>query len=321
MDENVKLTGWQKIKEVLRIAYTLPFVLASVVGVAFALTVRTELLVSALIPVTVLFLALFVNFSNDYFDHKSGVDKLRFSYYDDDPELRQEIAKLFNQKVFWSGNSLDRGIITESQGKVLMVLLAVGAVLLAIPIVLYAGWLAIALGLVGLALAFFYTAPPINLGARGLGEVDVMLSFTMMAFFSYFIIVQEFSWPVLFLSLAIGFGAMLMRLADEAPGYPSHVAKGEKNLLVRFGIDNIMRLDAALIVAIYLCILAAVLFEPFLVILFLALPIAVTTMKVMKGDTSRIRLWRPIPQFLKQTIAIEVLAIIALIARTVWTSW
>jgi 1,4-dihydroxy-2-naphthoate octaprenyltransferase len=93
MEDSSRLTSWQKAKEVLRIAYTLPFVLASIVGVVFALTTRTEPLISILIPITVLFLALFVNFSNDYFDHKSGVDKLRFSYYDDDPGLKEEIRR------------------------------------------------------------------------------------------------------------------------------------------------------------------------------------------------------------------------------------
>ncbi len=319
MEGTIELTRWQKTKEVLRIAYTLPFVLASVVGVVFALTMEQEWLVSLLIPLDVLFLALFVNFSNDYFDHKSGVDKLRFSYYEDE-SLKAEISQLFNQKVFWSGNSLDRGIITETQGKTLMAVLAAGALVLAIPVVLYAGWLAVILGLMGLALAFFYTAPPINLGARGLGELDVMLSFTMISFFSYFVIVQEFSWPMLFLSMAIGLGAMLMRLSDEAPGYPSHVAKGEKNLLVRFGIDNIGRIEKALIAALYICILAAVVFEPFFVLLLIVLPIPLKALRFLREDKTRLRLWRPIPQFLKQTVAIEVLAIIALIARTVWTS-
>ena len=319
MGESVQLTRWQKTKEVLRIAYTLPFVLASVVGVAYALTVKQELLIAFLIPVTVLFLALFVNFSNDYFDHKSGVDKLRFGYYEDE-EFRAEISKLFNQKVFWSGNSLDRGIITEAQGKMLMALLAAGAIVSAIPVVLYAGWLAVVLGLIGLAMAFFYTAPPVNLGARGLGEVDVMLSFTMIAFFSFFVIVQELSWPMLFLAMAIGFGAMLMRLSDEAPGYPSHVAKGEKNLLVRFGLDNIGRIETVLIAALYACVLAAILFEPFFIILLAALPLPLKALRVLKEDKTRLRLWRPIPLFLMQTVSIEVLAIIALIARTVWTS-
>ncbi|MBI0584116.1 MAG: prenyltransferase [Methanomassiliicoccus sp.] len=319
MEQPVAYTSWGKIKEVLRIAYTLPFVLASVVGVAFALTVTDQYLLALLIPLDVLFLALFVNFSNDYFDHKSGVDSLRFSYYDDDPELREEIAKLFNQKVFWSGNSLDRGIITETQGRRLMVLLAIAAIIISIPIILLAGWIVVLLGLIALALAFFYTAPPVNLGARGLGEVNVFISFTMIAFFSYFVIVQEFSWPVLFVSLAIGGGAMVMRVSDEAPGYPSHVQKGEKNMLVRFGLHNIAKIETMMVVFIYACVLLAAFFEPFLVLLFLTLPLALRALRMLKID-DRIRLWRPIPQYLKMTVGLEVLAIIALIARTVWTS-
>jgi 1,4-dihydroxy-2-naphthoate octaprenyltransferase len=318
MEQKV-LTKWEKTKEVLRIAYTLPFVLASVVGVAFALTLVNEYLIALLIPLCVLFLALFVNFSNDYFDHRSGVDKLRFSYYED-PGLKEEISALFNQKVFWSGNSLDRGIITEVQGRLLMALLAIAAVIVAIPIVLYAGWLAVVLGIIGLALAFFYTAPPVNLGARGLGELDVFLSFTMMAFFSYFVIAQVFSWPMLFLALAIGSAVMLMRISDEAPGYPSHVQKGEKNLLVRFGIENLAKIEIVVIVMIYAFVTMAALFEPFLGLLYLTIPVAIRAIRLLNID-DRLRLWRPIPQFLKLAVGIELLAIIALIARTVWTSW
>ena len=181
----MKLSRWDKTKEVLRIAYTLPFVLSSIVGVVFALTIKQDWLLAVLIPLDVFFLALFVNFSNDYYDHKSGVDKLRFSYTDD-PELRARIAKLFNQKVFWSGNSLDRGIISDRQGKTLIILLGAIAVLIALPIIFFGGILVIVLGLISLALAFFYTAPPLNLGARGLGEIDVFLSFTMMSFFFIF---------------------------------------------------------------------------------------------------------------------------------------
>jgi 1,4-dihydroxy-2-naphthoate octaprenyltransferase len=318
LNANTKLTVWGKSKEVLRIAYTIPFVMASVVGVAFALTVKQEWLISLLIPLDVFFLALFVNFSNDYFDHKSGVDKLRFADHSD-PEFQAEVSKLFNQKVFWSGNSLDRGIITESQGKLLMALLAAGAVLVSIPIVLYAGWIAVIVGLIGLALAFFYTAPPVNLGARGFGELDVFASFSIMAYFSYFVIVQQFSWTMLFLALAIGCAVMLMRLSDEAPGYPSHLKKGEKNLLVRFGLEKIGVIETALIVLLYVFVALATLTEPFLVILFLTLPIAIGAVRMLR-TIDRLRFWRPIPQFLKLAVSIELLAIIALIARTVWTS-
>lgn len=312
------ISGWHRAKEVLRIAYTLPFVLASVVGVVYALPVAPLYYVAIMIPLCVLFLALFVNFSNDYFDHRSGVDKLRFSYYEDEA-FRQEVTRLFNQKVFWSGNSLDRGIISEAQGKRLMVLLAGLAVVTAIPIVLYAGWVAVVLGLIGLALAFFYTAPPVNLGARGLGELDVFLSFSMMTFFSYYVLAQEFSWPMLFLSLAIGTAVMLMRVSDEAPGYQSHVAKGEKNLLVRFGLHNIGKLQGVLLLIMYGLILLASVFDPFLLILIITIPIPLKALRMLK-ERDQLRLWRPIPQYLKLAVGLEVLAIIALIARTAWTS-
>jgi 1,4-dihydroxy-2-naphthoate octaprenyltransferase len=312
------LSGWGRTKEVLRIAYTLPFVMASVVGVVFALTIKQEWLIALLIPLDVFILALFVNFSNDYFDHKSGVDKLRFAEHSD-PLFQAEVSKLFNQKVFWSGNSLDRGIITEKQGKILMALLAIGAVLVSLPIVLYAGWVAIILGLIGLALAFFYTAPPVNLGARGFGELDVFASFSMLAFFSYFVIVQQFSWTMFFLALSIGCAVMLMRLSDEAPGYPSHVRKGEKNLLVRFGLNKLAKIETFLVILIYVFAGLATVIEPFLIILFLTLPIPIRAIKMLK-TIDRLQYWRPIPQFLKLAVSIELLAIIALIGRTVWTS-
>ena len=69
IDNSNHSIAW-KAKEVLRIAYTLPFVMASVAGVAFALTMSDEWLLAFLIPLDVFFLALLVNFSNDYFDHK-----------------------------------------------------------------------------------------------------------------------------------------------------------------------------------------------------------------------------------------------------------
>ena len=313
MDSVMKLSGWDKTKEVLRIAYTLPFVLSSVVGVVFALTLKQEWLIALLIPLDVFVLALFVNFSNDYYDHRSGVDKLRFSYADD--ELQAKISALFNQKVFWSGNSLDRGIITDRQGKVLIVILGTIAIAFAIPIVLYGGLLVIVLGVISLALALFYTAPPLNLGARGLGEVDVFISFTMISFFSYFVIVQQFNWTILFLSLAVGTTAMLMRISDEAPGNPAHLKMGEKNLLVLFGLGNLKKLETALIIVYYAFVACAAVLVPWFLVLFLTLPIAVGALRLLNTKDD-LQYWRPIPQFLKLAISTELLIVLVLIVRT-----
>lgn len=63
-----------KVNYVFRFSYTLPFVLASVCGVLCAVPYDVPWHILVLIPVAVLFFALLVNFSNDYYDHKSGVD-------------------------------------------------------------------------------------------------------------------------------------------------------------------------------------------------------------------------------------------------------
>jgi hypothetical protein len=55
----------RKAKTVLRISYTLPFVLASLTGVAFGLTKTDNLLLGALIVSDVFLLSLFANLSND----------------------------------------------------------------------------------------------------------------------------------------------------------------------------------------------------------------------------------------------------------------
>ena len=298
----------------LRIAYTLPFLLASVTGVAFALTVKQEWLMALIIPADVMVLALFVNFSNDYFDHKSGVDKIRFDSTSD-PQLRKELLEMFDQNMFWSGNSLDRGIVTESQGKALMAVLVVLAVILSIPILLYGGWLVVILGLIALALAFFYTAPPFKLGSRGLGELDVFLAFAMMVFFSYYVIVPEFSTAVLFVSLAIGAAAMIMRISDSVPGYDAHLAKGEKDIAVRVGLENVARVEAFLVLLVYIFVGLAALTEPLLLLLFLALPLAIKALSVQR-KRDRLRFWRPIPLFLLQTVLLELLTVTALILRT-----
>ena len=308
------MTRWHKAKEVLRIAYTLPFLLASLTGVVFALAVKQEWLMAVIIPLDVMVLALFVNFSNDYFDHKSGVDKIRFDT-DRDPELRKELLEMFDQKMFWSGNSLDRGIITEAQGRALMAALVIIAVVLSIPILLYGGWTVVILGLIALALAFFYTAPPLKLGSRGLGELDVFLAFTMIVFFSYFVIVTEFSFPVMFVSLAIGLGAMILRISDSVPGYDAHLAKGEKDIAVRVGLENVARVEAFLVLMVYIMVGLAALSEPFLALLFLALPLAVKAL-LEQRKRDRLRFWRPIPLFLMQTVALELLTVAALILRT-----
>ena len=227
---------WDKVRNVFRISYTLNFVFAALVGVAFAWTVVPEWTIGTLIVLDVFFLALFVNISNDYFDHKSGADENRWKKYSvaNDKDLRE----MFNEKIYWSGNAFDRGIVSDRTGKVIIASLAVIAVLLAIPILLFGGWMVLLMGGVAFFLSYFYTAPPLNLGARGLGEVDVLLSFTFLSLFPYVVLVNDINLEMFLISITVGLCVMLLRSVDQMSGYEAHKAAGEKDFSVRFGLDG-----------------------------------------------------------------------------------
>lgn len=311
-----ELSLGRKLMDILRISYTITFVLASVTGVALALTVKQEWLMAFLIPLDVFFLALFVNFSNDYFDHKSGVDQLRFQEHGQNIE---QVREILPEKFYWSGNAFDNGLVTEKQGKTIMGVIAAMAVILAIPIVLYGGLIVLLLGAIGFFLSYFYTAPPLNLGARGFGELDVAVSFAFISFFSYFVIVQEFSLEAVLIACCVGLAVGMVRIVDEMTGYEAHVKSEERNLCVILGLEKVVDLIAVLLVALYILIGVLLYFDLTYAVLFLTIPAAMRTVRYLRNKDDEFRLVRPVPEIFKVAVGTEILIIIALIARTALT--
>ncbi|MDD1770555.1 MAG: prenyltransferase [Methanomassiliicoccales archaeon] len=307
-----------RIKNVLRVAYTLPFVIASVVGVAFALTQKSDWLLAFLIPLDVFFLALFVNISNDYFDHRSGTDKVRFSMIDKAFDAGQ--AGKISQKIYWQGNSFDRGLISDRGGKMLITGIAIAAGLIAIPIILSGGILVIIMGAIAFGLSYFYSAPPLILGSRGLGEFDVGLSFALIAFFSYYVMATQFSWTMVLIATAVGISVAMMRVVDEMSGMEAHKIAGEKDLVVRLGIDGATRLLIVAYAIMY--VLAAVLtfINLTFILLFLTVPLAYRAIKPLRKKVGEFWIVEPVVQVFGLALAQMLLVIVALILQTVLTS-
>ena len=241
MDQPSKdeLSMLTRVNLIFRFSYTIPFLLASVCGVVYAVPYDVPWHIMVLIPVAVLLLALFVNFSNDYFDHKSGVDK---KVNDRKSRTRDNLMTSDAVKrVYWEGNQFDTGLVTERQGKAIMAALLVLIVIVALPVIAYGGWSVVVLGLIGAALAFFYTAPPVNLGARGLGEVSVAISFFMMCFCSFYVATGTFTVEILLFSVMIGIIVGLMRLIDSMSANDVHLEMHEVNMSIRLGTEGTVR--------------------------------------------------------------------------------
>jgi 1,4-dihydroxy-2-naphthoate octaprenyltransferase len=309
---------WVRLKNIFRITYTLTFVLASMTGLAFALTLSTEYLIAFLIVLEVFILALFVNFSNDYFDYVSGADQARFT--SENKEWERGAREILGSRIYWSGNAFDLGFITRSQGRMVMALLALIAVLLSIPIILYAGWIVVLLGLIAFFVSFFYTAPPLNLGARGFGEVDVFVSFFMISFFSFFVVVRGLNIQMVLIATIVGMSVALMRIVDGMSGYEAHLKAGEKDVCVRFGLENAAKIVTMMLVIVYVLSLLLLAFDYAYLLLLLSLPFSVRIVAYLRDRNDRFRFVRPTPEMFKFVLIHQLLIIVSLIVRTVLTS-
>jgi len=312
---------YRTLLNMLRISYTLPFVMASVTGAAFALTVCDEWLLAAVIPLDIFFFALFANLSNDYFDHRSGTDATRFDFLT--KEREEAIKELYDERVYWEGNIFDRGEVSERTGKLVLALILALAIITAVPIIRHGGPLVIVLGAIGLFLAYFYTAPPLNLGARGLGELDVGVSFFMMAFFTYYVIWPEWSWQMFLIALLVGTSVMLMRFVDQMSGYEAHLKGGERDWCVRLGLERAVTVVGVILLVIHAMQLALVYFHPVFLVLLLTVPMSRRMMKGLHNKEDELRFIRPAPQIVKMVIVSEVLIVISLIVQSAlpWTLW
>lgn len=299
----------RKLNLVFRFSYAIPFFLTSLCGIVYAMPLGVPLHIAALIPATVLILGMLVNFSNDYYDHLSGIDK---HINEQRAEGRRGDIQSFKamEKIYWEGNQFDTGLVTETQGKRIVIGLTALAVLLSVPIVIYGGWIPAVLGGVGLFLLFFYTAPPVNLGARGLGEVTVWISFFMMCFFSYYVAAGVFDWGIFVFSVAIATIVALMRLVDSLSSQEAHIEFGELCLSVRIGKDRTVTIAKAMIIFSYAMIAVLTAINLVYAVLFLTVPIVAKAWKILDERGDRWEL-RAIPPFFGFNFLSEVLFIVA----------
>jgi len=160
---------------------------------------------------------------NEYFDARMGTDRV-FNPADVPP-----IAKA----VFWIGTIA----FTAA--------LAVG-----VALTLHAGWPVLVFTLLGGAAAIFYEAPPIRWVYRGLGETAIALSYgPWMVLGSLWLHTQSLSWTAAAASLVPGLFIMALAVVNAVPDYHQDRLVGKRNLVVRLGRENGVRLYLGLAAA------------------------------------------------------------------------
>jgi 1,4-dihydroxy-2-naphthoate octaprenyltransferase len=110
------------------------------------------------------------------------------------------------------------------------------AIIVGLTIVVFRDRRVLALGMLGVACAYFYNSPPLRLSYRGLGEVAVALSYgPLICIGTYLVQTGTVRAEVLWLSAALGLliGAFLW--INEFPDYLADRKSKKRTLVVRFG--------------------------------------------------------------------------------------
>ena len=163
-------------------AAVVPVVLGSLVAVYALRPLRFDVVAFLLCLVGAVAVQVIANVVNDYFDAEDGIDR------------KDNTGAL---------NAIVRGVIDEDEAKKIIAGASVLATALAVWFLYRVGWTSGWLIVLGGLLAFFYTAPPVQLKHRALGDVAVALGF----------------------GLGIGYGAYLVQAQSKVGDYVSPIGQ------------------------------------------------------------------------------------------------
>lgn len=123
-----------------------------------------------------------------------------------------------------------------------MTYLAIGSSLGIVIVALTKSLFVLILGLIGILGGFFYTAPPLRLGYRGLGEFVIAFLFGLLPVYgSYYIQTQTLDAAPLIPACLVSILIFLVILVNEIPDIEPDAAANKKTLVVRFGIPAAIR--------------------------------------------------------------------------------
>ena len=216
----------------------------------------------------VVFVQAGTNLANDYFDYRSGADN-----------TNKEFTP-FNggSRVIQEGLISPKGIYKAS------LLFFALAILIGLYLVWVRGWALLAIGAAGLLSGYFYTASPVRLGYRGIGEFLVGLNCgPLVVLGAYYVQAQSFSLTALVASIPVGFLIAAVLYINQFPDYHADKMAGKNTIIVIMGKERAIKGFYFLLVSSYLVITlgvtAGIIPLPSLLSL-ITLPLAWKTIKI-----------------------------------------
>lgn len=148
-------------------------------------------------------------------------------------------------------------LLTRGQVKTVAGAAYAGAIAVGLAIVAWREPRVLWLGLLGVAGAFFYHAPPLKLSYRGLGELAVGVCYgPLIASGTYLVQRGSLSSKVIWLSVPLGALIASFLWINEFPDYEADRGAGKRTLVVRLGRRAASRMFAVIVALAYLAVAA-----------------------------------------------------------------
>ncbi|HEX9377409.1 MAG TPA: prenyltransferase [Actinomycetota bacterium] len=191
------------------------------------------------------FVHLGLNVANDVFDTMSGADQANTT-----------------PTQFSGGSRVIHYGLISMRGMALLAtaFYAAGAAIGVFLAVDRGFWPLIGLGAAGMAISLAYTAPPLRLVHRGVGEIAVALGFgPIMVLGAFYVQAQRFTWEAGFVSIPVAILIALVLYVNEIPDRAGDRAAGKRTLPVRLSRRAVIAVYVAAVAVAYLAIAAGAL--------------------------------------------------------------
>lgn len=281
-----------------------PFFTATIVPVVLGTAIAWyekqvfDLLLFGLALLGVVFIHAGTNVVNDYFDYRSGTDRVNR-----------------NKSPFNGGSPfIVQGVLTPKQVyKGAVTFFALGSVI-GLYLAYEVSYIILVLGLLGVFLGYFYTSPRVNLAALGIGEVAVGLGFGPLVIAGAYVVqTGEFSWPVVLAGLPVGFLIGLVLFINQFPDMEADGSVGKTHWVVRMGLEQASIWYAGLMAATFVTIIGLWLADIYPLWALVGLVPAVIAVKAVKVVLEKRKEFRELVPAQAMTIQVHLLVGVLLV--------
>lgn len=220
--------GWLTLR-----ATRLPFLSATIVPVALGIVIAAaggafDLWSAILTVVGASFIQLGLNVANDVFDTAQGADD----------------ANVTPTKYSGGSRVIQYGLVSVRQMATLSALFyAVGAAIGLVLLATRGSPALLAIGALGFVVSLGYTAPPLKLVYRGLGEIAVAVGFGPLMLLGAYVVQTRgaLSWEPLLASIPVALLVALILYVNEIPDRRGDAHAGKRTLPVRLSREAVVR--------------------------------------------------------------------------------